>query len=827
MSQELEQYKDIIDQLIPLLGNADFNRALLQLTHHLAKEKRFLIKMEINRLTRPCLRAIDLRGQVDGECELYEFNNISHYLDAVAIRVFEEQVKIFGQYTFGVYEAVMQTENNFKVMRAKAEQAAEMGDETPVKKPVEPSANQFQTSIVQLFKYHQRVNERMNFAVAVNVTGENNNAQGGNSVDISTTGLRVKLAKQPIFSVGELVYVTFRGLDEDYTFDKNRGVAYRIVKINQQHDSYFLALQRDEAVPDPQFETFLENFIHGNKRRYKINMTNTIDAVINKSVEQNYSTTNLALPVFIEVKDRKAIPRFAMLNEVNRDVINYWNDEDDVNHLDLLFTRERLKSVIVKPKPLRELYVYSFTHVRDNKVFFYSASNEELEANPELKDVYLGFGARRASWRVFKLKVTDMDPNQAHVPLSIPDNIDSKIKRFNMPPAPRLMSKLINLRYIVHVSDVTTVVGQRIMYDYDFQRDSVAELKKFGHSRQASPHEIKVFRYKYDEKRLEPRYILRVHANIKTDYDAQEIIAISEDISVRGLRLELKTPFTGNVDDRIIVGFPKLQQLTVKHSVLNLNYRVVNIGTDGTIVHLRAIAGEEGLSARKFFEELIKDNKRKLVCIPDEEEIPGIGHALRCINARNPAAATLQVLKDGARLIPYGCVLGQHDNRIARLLTHNSAKGKVNVEFLFRDRLSERPFIQGTIKRSKVEKRPLTGELLIAFNPELKDPEAAIVVKFSKDFESPQERTAFIQESLKNGQFIAVHVLLLATGKPDLGLIQAELNYVSAYALHKAKDLENRLWNVVASVHLTDITAKVLFRHGYTKQQIDNNRDAI
>lgn len=59
-----------------------------------------------------------------------------------------------------------------------------------------------------------------------------------------------------------------------------------------------------------------------------------------------------------------------------------------------------------------------------------------------LKQVFLGFGSKKVSWRVFKLTLTDMLPEQAHTPLSIPDSVGTKIKRQNTPPSPRVMSKL-------------------------------------------------------------------------------------------------------------------------------------------------------------------------------------------------------------------------------------------------------------------------------------------------------------------------------------------------------------------------------------------------
>ena len=56
MSQDLKQYADIIEQLKPMVNEPEFNQVLLQTASDVPKEKRFLIKMEVKRLAKPCMR---------------------------------------------------------------------------------------------------------------------------------------------------------------------------------------------------------------------------------------------------------------------------------------------------------------------------------------------------------------------------------------------------------------------------------------------------------------------------------------------------------------------------------------------------------------------------------------------------------------------------------------------------------------------------------------------------------------------------------------------------------------------------------------------------
>ncbi|MGY0581190.1 MAG: hypothetical protein ACW7DV_03835, partial [Paraglaciecola chathamensis] len=68
MNQDFEQYHDIIEQLKPMINEPEFGQILTQVAGSVPKQKRFLLKMELKRLARPCTRLIDLRGYVDGKC---------------------------------------------------------------------------------------------------------------------------------------------------------------------------------------------------------------------------------------------------------------------------------------------------------------------------------------------------------------------------------------------------------------------------------------------------------------------------------------------------------------------------------------------------------------------------------------------------------------------------------------------------------------------------------------------------------------------------------------------------------------------------------------
>ena len=750
-------------------------------------------------------------------------------MDDIAVDKFEEQLRIFGRYTYGVYEAVQSTENNFRLMQEReiAQERAERAQPDARKRSA--VLEQFKVDTVNLLDYQQRNTERMNFAVAVEIFNQYNESMRGLSVDISLEGLQVKLPKDIIFEKGELLFVYFRGLENEFTLDKKHGIAYRLVKISEKNDVKYLAFQRAVDHPNKSFDNFLESFIHGNKRRYKVNMNNTIEAITSKISEQYFSPRSPTLPVYIDVVNETLVPRFAMMNEVNRETIQYWQDEENTCRLSFLLTQERLHHLLRKSDEVRECFIFSFTHLQNSKVYFYSASYEELQQKELLKQVFLGFGSKKASWRVFKVTLTDMTPEQAHIPLSIPDSVGSKVKKLNTPPSARLMGRLKNLRYLAHVTDVTSLTGQETYSDFKFNRENLSYLKNFGHPRSRAPSKIEIVRFKNEELRIESRYRLRTHIEVRFNGEDTAHKGVSEDISVRGLglRVELTKEYGGSLEDRVEVAFPRLQSITTSFDVMNLQYDIVYHNIEKNILHLKAAPGEEGKTARNFFEELIKKNKANLQAESDEEEIPGMGQALRCINARNATSLSFLMSREGVRYTPQAGIIGKQDERITLLTTQYAERGKVNLEFLFRDRKSDSPFVQSGIKTVKLENMPLRQELFVSFDNSQKDSRMAIIPRYSHKFDNNQQRKSFIREAMNRGQFIAIHVMLTTTGKPDLSMLQTEINYVTMYAMHRARELEKKMWSIAACSHLIDVTDEVLIRYGFSSEEITQNRTPL
>ena len=158
-----------------------------------------------------------------GKCKIYEHRGKQHSLDEIAIETFERQIRIFGEYTIGVYEAVTNTANNYRVMHKREQLSAKNNKFTPVKE--EPEVETFQAPLIKFGNFMQRGEERMNFSVNIEMFSDTNKSIQATTIDVSVNGLKVKASKEHLFKPEERLTVQFRGLEKEYSLDKRQGVA--------------------------------------------------------------------------------------------------------------------------------------------------------------------------------------------------------------------------------------------------------------------------------------------------------------------------------------------------------------------------------------------------------------------------------------------------------------------------------------------------------------------------------------------------------------------------------------------------------------------------
>ena len=822
---DLQPFAGIIERLKPLLNTSEFSEVFNILTAEIPKPKQFLLKMELKRLGQPCGYYIDLRGKVDGEVRPYEHKGKTHYLDDTAIKAFERGIKRYGQYTLGLYEEVTNTDNNYRV-RHKQEtnqriQAVISGDPLLAKKPVAENTDDEKSgpSLIQFASYCSRGEERMNFIIDIEIEAEDGEHFQASTVDLSVSGSKLKVPNSRRLQAGQKIAIFFRGLEQEFALGNDNGIAYLVLDTEVVERAQYVRVKRIIENENKGFAEFLKNFINGNKRRYKVNLDNTLDAVVVKGYEQFYLPRISSLPVFLAVREGLPVPICALTTENNRQLVQYFQDERQFSVLMQILSGKRLKTCLSKAPLERSTTLYCFTHAAKGKLYYYSATADELAQTPHLQNVFFGFGAQKPSWRVFHLVVHRTHPADAHVLLSLPDSADSEISKLNQPPPQLVQNMIQDFRYVACLTDITQQESTLLYQQISFDESLLGQLKVYGHPKLDEMPPLESVAVQYVNLRAEGRFLYKTKVMLKVN-SQHYIEAITRDFSSKGLQIETSETISYQKGDKVQLALPDMQKISSKYGLTDLEYEVMAVSKSQLVMNLRIIEGETPHQGRLFFEQLIKSNRAKLTLAEETPKFAGLGQALRNMYVKALNSFPFFMHRHGIRYDLNVIGRGAEPNNLHRLLgIFQDKQQKFNLQPMLKNNATNLHFAN-QLKLMKRQDAPKSFELFIRFRQGQSKMEQSFVTEYDFDLKTAQARQYFVQDALANDLLFCFRIFLSRTGRPDTEHINKELSYVSVYAIHKAKVLEEELWSVVGVGDVIDISDEILLRYGVPAEQI-------
>ena len=839
MTTELQEFNDLIEDLKSVINQPNFDKEFKSKTIDVPKAKQFLIKMELKRLAQPTSRLIDLRGHVVGEPSKFEYQDKTHYLDEVAKQIFEQQVEKFGQYTVGCYEAVMNAENNHRVLHKKeqAERIEQVNDSAKsgsssakiTKSPKSPV--EYIGKTLEFTNYGIRSEERMNFSISVELQFGLGDTLKAQSSDLSVGGIKIKIPKIKDTSVGQKIAIYLTGLEEEFELGLKDGIQYEIVGIDAINETYkYIRLKRTFTEDIDAFDEFLGNFINGNKRRYKVNFDNTLEAATTKGFEQYYLPRVTSLPLYLRHVQERYIPTLALATENNKHVLGYFSDENKNLVFQQILSQKRIMRLITQDVDIKQTVLFCFTHAKAGRLYFYSATLEELNADETLKQQFIGFGSRKESWQVFKVQITKTDINDAHLPLSIPDTASSEIKKLNRPPPPRVQGLLKDVSYITTLTSLTNSDDTQNYQDsFQYEQSKLHLLKAFSHPKLQKYVNVEVDTIDYVNLRSEERYLYKTQVQIEiSEQDEQFASGTSRDISSYGLQVVVDEPTTFNKGDILLLSLPDLQRVTSKYKLTKLPYEVMAISRDKLVMNLRIYDPRGGHQGRKFFYKLIRQNVSKLTPAQIESKYPGLSKALRNLFAKNTMNMALYFSKEQKKLAIDMVGKSPNQNLLHHLMKQFPVKkGAINLYPLVKDNTVQNIFtpILNALERTD---KPKTLDFYIRYRPNQATVERSFVCYFGDQFLAQDMLESFVMAAVRKDVFLAFRIYVSKTGRPDMDYVGNEIKYINHYAMHKAKEIEGKLWNVVGIADVIDISDEVMMRTGIdsdtiTKQQAIKN----
>ncbi|QTE96069.1 PilZ domain-containing protein [Shewanella algae] len=784
-----DHHSALIEQLKPLMMEPDFSEIFLQLTAEESNSTRFLLKMEIQRLASPCLRIIDLRDKSELPCQEYRFADQRHFLDDPAKEAFDAALALYrNQYTMGVYEQVMEAHRQ---RRQKLQQ-------TP--RNQEGQGNPYLVPGIVLGRYFNRSEERMNYSIKIAVSQPGREEVRGNTADLSVGGARVRLPARHNFDLNRPLRVKLLDLSDEYYYrDLQLGVDYQIVDAQTEQDTCWMRLKRIGG--SEQLAEMLASLIRGYKFRYKVDVNDVLVTATGMGFERHYLAHLPHLPLFIE-QDSQGKPAIGalLLSRDNQALLHDFLDEADINQLPGLLSKQRLAAMLAEPDNADHRLLFSFTYNARGQLYFYSASLSELKKS-RLQPLFLGFGATKGSWKVIQVSLDAIDHRGSYKASMLPGD-DSNYSALTE-------QQLSKYSHILQLMDVTDEQVAEEYRRWPFKMDA-NELKRFGQAK-ITTNSIRLVSMYFSERRQEARFSFKTLVNISQG--KQQYTGITHDISSRGLQLNLDENATLNPKEPLLLSFPKLQELAPKAKLQALPYRLVRSRKNGVTLHLAAVMGHTPHPGVEFLHRLIEQNREKLQQLTeDNSEVKELAEAMKNLLMRKLHSVPFLVEKTvkSFRLSALG--VGVEPDAVSDLFANSSAEQlQFNLEPLLQDGRLKRDFI-GPIRAMKPQ---MTMDSFEVFVQLVRQSSGQLRLRCTARHElaERQAQVDFIRQAQSLGSFMALKVYRGAAGKPDLGYIRRELEYIGVHAKHKAKKLEEMLWRVVGVGEFLEITSEVLLRY--------------
>ena len=780
---DAEKTHPLLEQLLPLLEEPDFDNIFSRLTQGESNNTRFLLKMELKRLSTPCVRSVDLRAR--HSAIPFAHSGIQHFMTQEDIEVFHAALTTYhGKYTLGVYEAVMSAQKE----RLKHDSQQE-GD--PQHDP-----HRFEIDSIQFASYYHRREERMHFSSPVLLRLGEVAAIQAKTSDISLGGLRLLMTEPVAFEVGDLCQVTFTGLQKESPAAViDEPVYYQIMGEELRDNRFWLKLLRADS--DPELDRYLHNFIEINKLRYRISIDYLLSSVEVKGYEQYYLPRLTGLPLFFSKSPAPTLLH-VLKSENNQAVLEYWRDERNVDRLAGLFNPLRMERLLAQPQNHKQCWIYSFTHTVRSHIYFFSATSEELE-NSGLRDLFFTVGAKRPSWRVFKLDLEAIQLNQ--------QGLKSLINIEDLPPA-HVTSVEQHLDLLGYVGQLTVIDDDAHRQDYltDALADYKAnQLHMFAHELEVPEFELELLHYV--QLRKERRYMHKTAVAVKNG--SQTLVGWTRDISTQGLQIELEQPMACSDGDVIRLTLPKLQALTRDMKLNDLPYKVVHANPARTVLNLSIFGDAETHIGRRFFQRLIDSNPDKLKLARELRRLSGMSRALRNLYTYHLFNTPLYLSKNKPNRLG---MLGAIDKPrpLQSLLSDSAIDKPFNMLPLFQGELLKRILLI-PLRQLHRNDAPRLCEVFISRQHD-RQGNLCYDSRLESDFPSTEAKRQFVRQARQQGRFYSVRLHLSRTGRPDIDFIAGELDYVAKYAIHKARQLEDSLWSIIGICDMMDTTPATLFR---------------
>ncbi len=774
----------IAERLIPIYHSADFEQLLNKFTGGQPPSVKLLVKMELNRVMAPCTKSIDLRGRVQGECREYELDGRKHWLDDVAFNTYHKAIKKFGSYTEGVWESLVNTRNNFRVMK---QQGTLQSSNSGI------SDGTFEVEPVKLGYDLKRLENRLRISTQVKIhLASSDHVVHGLSIDLSSSGAKFKVPSAFNYKLGDTIWVQFSELSKNSeVVGVNKPIEYRILGVDDSYDNDAIKYLRALKLTDTDvIKKVIDESLKNDNQKARHDNQDKIIRARTRGYEHTFLKHSCGLPLFFSGNELK----LALLTENNHPLWQYWHDERNQQSLGSLFNQSRME-ILTKPG-LRgsNNVLYAFKHEHQEKSFFFSMMMPE--ATSQQRKLFWHIGARKESWRAFRLSVFELSSHEREQLATHSSELANQSK------------ELTHCGVLQEISDFSSSKDYLLV---DKPQLPTSELNVFRHPRKVMGAPTGIY-FDARSRRKEPRYRLKTPLQV-----IQNETVIGEgatvDISKRGLYLVLNAPVSLKAGEMIHIDFRELKLYDKSLPLDNVPYQVIRISPEGQRIHLMIDENAQTMKTIAFFNSIIESNPD--VIKPKEEILPSqdLLEDLHNILLDKIVSAPIFVEKNGPSLKPKVIGVNYPFPPHLALLAKLGKEGQVSLEPIFKGHTNT---LIATPMKKIDGAEPQYNEVYISaikFGSRIQSVETKLV----SDFSNTRERIQFIQKAQQMGEVFVLRICGSPIFDPMTTLLRKDLEELSHISMHQAKSLEKEITALAGYSEIVDITEEVLIRLELTR----------
>jgi hypothetical protein len=768
----------LAEKLIPAYHSEDFEQVLAQITEGEPSSVKFLVKIELKRLMSPCEKNVDLRGHVHEECTNYILDGLSHWLDDVAFNEYHKCIRKFGGYTEGVWEALYNTPNNARVMSEQRSTKQESNVDT---------TSPFEVEVMNLGYDLKRKENRLKLESQAQIQLSNGLVAAALTVDLSPSGAKLKVPAVFNYQLGDFIEVQFTGLVGNSGISGlEHPLEYRILAIDDSFENDAVRFLRLKLLKETGIiQQVIDEFLHHDLTKTRHKNQDNIVRTQTRAYEHTFLKHACQLPLFFDGETLKV----ALLTESNHELWRYWHDERNQQSLGNLFNPERMALLTKSGLKQSNHTVYVFKHSHQEKTLFFSMIKSECI--PELRKLFWHIGAKRESWRTFRISMFELSQEERQSLAT------------ESPDLTKYLSSLTHCAILQEVSNSETA------HDYLFVEKPKlpgSKLNPFMHQRKVSGSPVSIF-FDARSQRKEPRY--KLHSPLEIHTEKKEVVqGKTIDLSKRGLSLRLITPLNLQVGHQVTVDYLELKLYDKKLPLHRVPYRVVRITPNGQDVQLIMEEDSHTVKIITFFRKLFDNNLDKLTesreVIPSLKLLENLHHVLLDKIVCSPFFVERQKPYLKATTIGVHYPLDPYLVILAKL----GHEGRISLEPLLKGHTNT--LLAKPMKHIENAK-PKYHDIYLSikkFGTKIHSVETRLI----SDFDGLKERITFIKDAQLMGEIFVLRVCGIPVFNPITALLRQDLDELSSISKFHATKIEKAISSIVGYGEIIDITEEVLIR---------------